>query len=42
MVYPGETLKASIWKENDKLLAAVTAPGRDHAAVLSGVALVSV
>jgi acyl dehydratase len=26
VVYPGETLRASIWKENDKLPAAVTAP----------------
>jgi acyl dehydratase len=40
VVFPGETLRASIWKENDKLLAAVTAPSRDNAAVLSGVELV--
>jgi acyl dehydratase len=40
VVFPGETLRASIWKENDKLLATITAPGRDDATVLSGVELV--
>ena len=40
VVFPGETLKASIWKESDKLLGAITAPSRDDATVLSGVELV--
>jgi acyl dehydratase len=40
MVFPGETLKASIWKDNDKLLATVTASSREDATVLSGVELV--
>jgi acyl dehydratase len=42
VVYPGETLKASIWKENDKLVAVLTAPSRDDAVVLSGVELIPV
>ena len=42
VVFPGETLRAGIWKENDKLLATITAPGRDDAAVLSGVELTPV
>jgi acyl dehydratase len=40
VAYPGETLRASIWKENDRLLATVTAPSRDDAVVLSGVELI--
>ena len=40
VVFPGETLRVSIWKERDKLLATVTAPGRDDAIVLSGVEMV--
>jgi hypothetical protein len=40
VVFPGEMLLASIWKEDGLLLATVTAPGRDDAAVLSGVELV--
>jgi acyl dehydratase len=40
VVFPGETLRASIWKENDKLLATITAPSRDDAIVLSGLELV--
>jgi hypothetical protein len=39
-VYPGETLKTSIWKEGDSFQAIVTAPTRDNAAVLSGVEMV--
>ena len=39
VVFPGERLRAHIWKDNDKLLATVTAPSRDDAAVLSGVQL---
>jgi hypothetical protein len=40
VVYPGETLRASIWMENDKILATITAPSRDDAAVLSSVELI--
>ena len=36
---PGETLKASVWKEDGRLLATVTAPARENAVVLSGVEL---
>jgi hypothetical protein len=39
-VYPGETLKASIWKKGDGFQAVVTAPNREPASVLSGVELV--
>jgi hypothetical protein len=39
-VFPGETLKASFWKEGDGFQAVVTAPERDDAVVLSGVELV--
>jgi acyl dehydratase len=42
VVFPGETLKASIWKENDKFVAVLTAPSRDDAVVLSGVELIPV
>jgi acyl dehydratase len=42
VVFPGETLKASIWKEADGYVAVVTAPGRDDATVLAGVELVPV
>jgi hypothetical protein len=34
-VFPGETLRASIWKDGGKLLATITAPSRDNATVLS-------
>lgn len=40
VVFPGETLRASIWSEADRLLATVTAPAREDAVVLSGVELV--
>ncbi len=40
VAYPGETLKAGIWKEDGRLLARVVAPERDDAVVLSGVELV--
>ena len=39
VVFPGETLKASIWKDDDKFVAVLTAPSRDDAVVLSGVEL---
>ena len=42
VVFPGETLKASIWKEGDRLVATVTVPSRDNAVVLSDVELVAV
>jgi acyl dehydratase len=40
VVFPGETLRASIWKEGDKLVTTITAPSRDDAVVLSGVELI--
>jgi acyl dehydratase len=40
VVYPGEVLLARIWREGDRLVATVTAPGRDDEPVLSGVELV--
>ncbi|MCX6484695.1 MAG: MaoC/PaaZ C-terminal domain-containing protein, partial [Mycobacterium sp.] len=40
VVFPGETLKASVWKDGGHYIAVVTAPGRDDAAVLSDVELV--
>jgi acyl dehydratase len=40
VVFPGETLKASIWKEGEGLQAVVTAHERDDSVVLSGVELV--
>ena len=39
VVFPGETLRAAIWRDGERLLATVVAPGRDDAAVLSGVEL---
>ena len=39
VLYPGETLKARVWKVDGKLLAVLTAPSRDDAVVLSGVEL---
>jgi acyl dehydratase len=40
VVYPGEALKASIWKEDGRFVAVLSAPSRDDAVVLSGVELV--
>jgi acyl dehydratase len=40
VVFPGETLKVSVWKDGDGFQAAVTAPGREDAVVLSGVELI--
>jgi acyl dehydratase len=37
VVFPGETLKASIWKEGGGFQAVVTAPERDDAVALAGV-----
>jgi acyl dehydratase len=39
VVFPGETLKASIWKEGEGFQAIVTAPERDDAVALAGVEL---
>jgi acyl dehydratase len=39
VVFPGETLKASVWNDGGRYVAVVTAPGRDDAAVLSDVEL---
>jgi acyl dehydratase len=40
VVFPGETLKVSIWKNGDGFNAVVTAPGRDDAVALAGVELI--
>ena len=40
VAFPGETLKANLWKHDGRLLASVVAPGRDNAPVLSAVELV--
>ncbi|MBU8810826.1 MaoC/PaaZ C-terminal domain-containing protein [Mycolicibacterium goodii] len=40
VVFPGETLKADIWKEDGKFIGVLTAPSRDNAVVLSGVELI--
>ncbi len=42
VVFPGETIRASIWKDDGKFIGMVTAPGRDNAVVLSDVTLVPV
>jgi acyl dehydratase len=42
VAYPGETLKAAVWKEDGRLLATVIAPARENAVVLTGVELVPV
>jgi acyl dehydratase len=39
VVLPGETLKASIWKQDGKFVGVLTVPSRDDAIVLSGVEL---
>ncbi|AEF37684.1 MULTISPECIES: MaoC/PaaZ C-terminal domain-containing protein [Mycolicibacter] len=40
VVFPGETLRAHIWKADGRLAGNVVAPGRDNAAVLGDVELV--
>ena len=40
VVYPGETLKASIWQDGNRFSAVVTAPSRGDETVLAGVELV--
>lgn len=42
VVFPGETLRASIWKDGDRYTGVVTVPERDNAAVLSDVELIPV
>ena len=37
LLFPGETLEASIWRVDDEFIATLTAPSRDGAIVLSGV-----
>ena len=40
VVFPGETLKASVWQDGDRFSAVVTAPSRGDETVLAGVELV--
>lgn len=40
VVFPGETLRAHVWKEDGRLIATITAPGRDNAVALSGTELI--
>lgn len=40
VVYPGEDLKVSVWEQDTSLIAVAVAPGRDDAAVLTGVELI--
>ncbi|BBY33146.1 3-alpha,7-alpha,12-alpha-trihydroxy-5-beta-cholest-24-enoyl-CoA hydratase [Mycolicibacter minnesotensis] len=41
VVFPGETLRARLWKDGGKLVGNVVAPSRDDAAILNDVELVS-
>lgn len=41
VVFPGETLRARLWKDGDRLVGNVVAPSRDDAAILNDVELVS-
>ena len=40
VVFPGETLKVSVWKDAGAYRAVVTAPERDDAVALAGVEFV--
>ena len=40
VVFPGETLRASVWRDGDRYVGVVTAPGRDDVTVLSDVEFV--
>ncbi|HWD04941.1 MAG TPA: MaoC/PaaZ C-terminal domain-containing protein [Amycolatopsis sp.] len=40
VVFPGERLRTSVWREDGRLLATTTAPDRDNAPVLSDTVLV--
>jgi acyl dehydratase len=42
VVYPGETIKVSAWKEDGRYVGVVTAPSRDDAVVLSDVEFIPV
>jgi len=42
VVFPGETIKVNVWKDDDRYVGVVTAPGRDDAVVLSGVEFIPV
>ena len=39
VVFPGETLRANVWKDGGRFLGTVTAPSRENAVVLAGVEL---
>ena len=40
VVFPGETLRATVWEDGGRFLAVVTAPAREDTVVLSGVELI--
>ncbi len=40
VVFPGETLRANLWKDNDRFVGAVTVPERGDEVVLAGVEFV--
>jgi acyl dehydratase len=42
VVFPGETLKASVWQDGNRFSAVVTAPSRGDETVLAGIELVGV
>ncbi|MFY9337437.1 MAG: MaoC family dehydratase, partial [Mycobacterium sp.] len=41
VVFPGETIRANVWRDGDRYVGVVTAPDREDATVLSDVTLVS-
>jgi len=41
VVFPGETLRARLWKDGDRLVGNVVAPSREDAAILNDVVLIS-
>lgn len=41
VVFPGETLRARLWKDGDRLVGNVVAPSREDAAILNDVELVT-
>jgi acyl dehydratase len=40
VVFPGETIRASVWRDGDRHVGVVTAPDRENVTVLSDVELV--
>lgn len=42
VVFPGETLRARVWRSDDRYAAIVVAPARDNAVVLSDIELIQV